>query len=227
MHTTSRGLSKQQDAVLAYLRTVPPSTTQEIAEAVLADRIRELRGNYWYNFDVRQTLLRSLHSLERRGLVVGNLTRGEDVKWTGTSGDKHSIPTRELVWEIVPSGSTPTDAAQKVKADKVIVWFNRVKKYALMVADQSKLGPGEDCVVHEDQGITIDLCNYTDHERLLNVDERNREHSFVAGIDCNLQEVGYFRKSGHTASEAMQAALEELGRKLQLHPWGTREQHLR
>src|SRR2546422_11392469 len=66
----SRGPSTMQKAILEYLRTVPQSTTQELASAVLADKIRQKRGSYFYDLDVRRSLLRSLHSLGRRGLVV-------------------------------------------------------------------------------------------------------------------------------------------------------------
>jgi hypothetical protein len=212
----SRGLSKQQDAVVAYLRTVPQSTTQKIAEAVLADKVRERRGSYWYDGDARSTLLRSLHSLERRGFVVSKgLVRGEDIRWHKWS--KSIVPTREMLWAVAPPGYTPIKAAQKIKNDKMRAWFDRIKEYALLFARQSTLGPGEDDVVHEDQNIVIDLCNYTDHERLLNIDELNHGHHHVVGIECNLNDIGYFRNSGFTPSEAMQAALEELGRRLQSH----------
>ncbi len=81
----------------------------------------------------------------------------------------------------------------------------------------SKQSPGEEDLVYEYRDIIIDLCNYTDHERLLSIDERNRRHAYVVGIKCNLRDIGYIRKSGFTASEAMQTALEVLGCKLQLH----------
>lgn len=213
----SRGLSKQQNAVVAYLRTVRQSTTQKIAEAVLADKVRRRRGSYCYDSDARSTLLRSLHSLERRGFVVSKgLVRGEDIRWHKWS--RSVIPTREMLWAVAPLGYTPKNVAQKVKNDKTNVWFNRITKYALLFAEQSKLGPGEDDMVHEDQDIVIDLCNYTDHERLLNTDELNQGHRHIVGIDCNLNDIGYFRKSGFTPTEAMQAAIKELRLKLQLNP---------
>ena len=215
---------------MEYLRAAERGATKEIAAAVLKEKIVQRRGCYMYDWDARSTLLRALHSLEKRGLVIRKgLVRGEDTKWTAWSDDKwkdgyvifgrpihRSSPTREMVWEIAPPGYTPEMAAEQVKADKLNAWFKRLKKEALASGNKCRLGPGEDDIVIEDEEILIDLCNYTDHERLLNIDERTRGHCFVVGIECNKNDVGYFRSSGATATEAMQAALEELGSRLQL-----------
>ncbi len=213
----SRGLSKQQNAVLGYLRAVPLSTTQEIAEAVLAEKVRRRRGSYDYGLDARQTLLRSLHSLEKRGLVIGSLLRGDDIKWTGTSGKKYSVPVRERVWELAPPDFTAEAAAQKIKDDIETMWLNKIRRRMLAYAKESEVQPGGYVTVLEDDDISIELNNYSNHEEWLEAEERSQGHIYVVGVNCGPHDIGSFRASGPTATEAMHAALQELESRLQLH----------
>ena len=221
----SRGLSRQQQAIIEHLQNVERITTNDLVRELYPGKLFSDGTTDW---SVHSSVLRALQSLEKRGLVVKKgLVRGEDTRWTQWSDDEwkdgyvifgrpihRAAPTREMTWMIAPLGYTPMIAAQKTKDNKANAWFIRIRKQAVAFADLSELGPGEDDAVYENQDIVINLCNYTDNQRLLTVDERNRGHSHVVGIECSLYDIGYFRKSGFTAIEAMRAALEELGRKL-------------
>ena len=223
--SVSRGLSKSQIAILAYLKTLPQATTKEIAEAVLADKIRERRGDYDYGWDAQSTLLRSLHSLEKRGLIIKKgLVRGEDTEIRREKRDRDGYPTgdiykgfaptREMLWDIAPAGHSPADAVVEIQERKVRIWLARIRKWALLALEESRLKPGDSIDVYEDKDISVEVCNYTDNEKWLEVDEQNRGHKYVVGIECVAHDIGFFRTSGLTPRDALQKALEELQRKL-------------
>ncbi len=216
-----------QKAILEYLRNVPQSTTQELAGALLAEKVRQKRGSYFYNLDARWSLLRSLHSLERRGLVVqrgflaGSIKLRDEIPDSWRTGFlvigrrfTRSIPKRDAVWAIAPPNYNPAIAVKEARDRKDSGWLKKIGAGALQLLQQVRLGPGDDATLYEDEEITIEICNFTDHEQLLHEEERSLGHTYVVGVDCRLYNIGYFSASGSSAIGAMKRALEELEHKL-------------